>query len=167
MSPVKNQGLCGADYVFAPVATFEYLTIKNNDSLTLLSEQSLIDCDASNKGCTAGSVSNSMLYATKLGVSDGTKYVYTSGTSGKAGPCQKSYPSVWKLNNICYGNLGGQEENLQNIIYTYGPMVVTMDGSDTNLSNYKLGVFTSTKCSSSARSANLAVVRTASSSKLN
>lgn len=119
----------------------------------------LVDCDTSNRGCLSGNPGNSMVYAYKTGVADGTKYTYTSGATGKNGTCQKSYPSIWKLSNFCLVNLGGNEMYLKSIIYTYGPMAVTIDGSDPGLSNYKSGVFTSTTCSNSTKLSNLVVVR--------
>lgn len=151
--------ISAGDYAFASVATFEYWTIKNNGSLTVLSDQQLIDCDTSNAGCKSGSPLYSMVFAINNGVADGTKYAYTSGASGKNNTCLKTYPAAYFLSNFCYVNLGGDEASMKAIIYVYGPMVLTMDGSDTALTNYKSGVFTSKKCSSASKAANLAVVR--------
>lgn len=146
--------------MFAAVGTFEYWTIKNNGSLILLSEQQLLDCDTNNDGCISGDPGFTMVFAFNKGVADGTKYVYTSGTTGKNNTCAKNFKAAWTLSNFCYGGIGGQESTLKNLVFTYGPMVVVMDASDPGFTNYQSGVFTSTICSKNVTMATLAVVRT-------
>ena len=62
VTPVKKQGECGSCWSFATAATMEsqYL-LKINKSL-IMSEQQLIDCDKTNKGCRGGVMNKAYEY---------------------------------------------------------------------------------------------------------
>lgn len=53
MTPVKNQLYCGCCYAFAAVAVIEYHSKKMGLN-HLYSEQNLVDCDSSTRGCDGG-----------------------------------------------------------------------------------------------------------------
>jgi len=53
--PVKNQGQCGAAWVFATTGPLQGLTKIADETLTILSDQQLIDCVSTNgTGCNGG-----------------------------------------------------------------------------------------------------------------
>ena len=62
VTPVKQQGECGSCWSFATAATMEsqYL-LKTNKSL-IMSEQQLIYCDKTNKGCRGGVMNKAYEY---------------------------------------------------------------------------------------------------------
>ncbi|KAJ8719193.1 hypothetical protein PYW07_016749 [Mythimna separata] len=56
VSPVKNQGQCGASWAFSVVANIESQLMIHKKQTETLSEQFLIDCDEAQQGCNSGSI---------------------------------------------------------------------------------------------------------------
>ena len=69
MSPVKNQGQCGATYAFSAIAAFEGLNAIVYGNQQELSVQQVIDCTYSygNHGCAMGTMTATFSYATDKG----------------------------------------------------------------------------------------------------
>jgi hypothetical protein len=69
VSPIHNQGLCGACWAFVTVEAVEAsIHIKTNRKVHL-SVQELIDCDKkSNKGCNGGDPNSAFRYIVNSGV---------------------------------------------------------------------------------------------------
>lgn len=127
------------------------------------SDQHVLDCDKYDKGCGGGNPSNVFGFAFVTGLVQTSKYAaLTSTKTNKTNTCVKTAPIAWKLYYAGYGDLtsNGLEASLQQIVYYYGPVVVTMDASDPGLNSYKSGVYNpaATKCSSDIKKANHGVV---------
>jgi len=69
VSPVLNQGLCGADWAYAAAGAIEGLLWVQNSTVQQLSAQQLIDCSHrfGNEGCFAGTVEHAYQYVIASG----------------------------------------------------------------------------------------------------
>lgn len=77
VSPVKKQGDCGSCWAFTTVATLEAQHLIQKGTLETYSEQQLIDCDSSNKGCVGGVMSKAYEYLKTEGLMKSSDYGYT------------------------------------------------------------------------------------------
>lgn len=80
VTPIKNQGQCGACWAFTTVATIESAwAIKHNEMLDL-SEQQLVDCSSTgnykNVGCSGGRMDIAYKYVVDNGIGTEANYPY-------------------------------------------------------------------------------------------
>lgn len=92
MTPVENQGGCGACYSFASVAATEIAYMKQQGTTKgkkIFSKQEMVDCGPTTnyylKGCRGGVLSSAYSYLDTFGIGLATDYPY-SGTQNK---CRK------------------------------------------------------------------------------
>lgn len=116
VTPIKNQGLCGACWSFSTVSAIESIVAINHGQLMLLSEQQLVDCSSSH-GCRGGYIIETLDYIDKNGLCSG-KYQY----HGSEGSCNKCNPIV-KLND--YRTVSGEKWMLQAL--QTGPIIVEIN----------------------------------------
>lgn len=144
-------------------ATSKKNSTKNGTPALIFSDQHVLDCDTYNKGCDGGNPSYVFYFAYVTGLVQNSKYAaLTSPTTKKVNSCNTKAPIAWRLYYAGYANLTqqGLETSLKEIVYAYGPVVVTIDASDPGLSSYKSGVYAPAagKCSSNIGKSNHAVV---------
>nr|ACH48000.1 silicatein A2 [Latrunculia oparinae] len=148
VTKVKDQSQCGASYAFSAVGALEGANALATGSLSVLSEQNIIDCSVpyGNHGCKGGN----MLYA--------FKYIIANDGLDVA----KSYPFQGKQQSCVYddqdtgGKISGMvrikqgsESDLIGAVANVGPVSVAIDGSSNAFRFYASGVYDSSRCSSS------------------
>ena len=84
VSPVKNQGQCGACWAFSVTGAVEGAYAIATGALRSLSEQQLMDCDIQNSGCQGGNQANGFSYVfSNKGLDTEKEYTYDGGND----PC--------------------------------------------------------------------------------
>ncbi|EAN31015.2 Papain family cysteine protease family protein [Theileria parva strain Muguga] len=133
VSKIKNQGLeCGSCWAFASVSSVESLyKIYRNVTLDL-SEQELVDCETSSKGCEGGFGDTALKYIQNKGVSTDSEIPYL----GKKNNClvksiDKTYINYF---TIAYG----QDVLKKSLVIS--PTIVYIAASN-DLSMYQAGVY--------------------------
>lgn len=150
VSPIRNQGMCGACYAFAASeAVAASLRINSDNRIHLnLSVQELLDCDTIiNKGCNGGDPSISLRYVYNHGLSEWTDYNYVAKdyqtcradfTSSTTRVFIKGVIGITSLRNIL----------IKRFLISLGPIVTGICGTDESFLFYKNGIFDNSKCCS-------------------
>jgi C1A family cysteine protease len=139
VTPVKNQGSCGACWAFSTTGCMEGAIAIAHGSLVSLSEQQLIDCSWSygNLGCNGGLMDNAFKYAETHGLCTEAAYPYTA----KDGTCHSS-----KCSASPYTHLKGftdvqHNENALGASVDIGPVSVAIEADQPAFQMYSGGVF--------------------------
>lgn len=140
MTPVRQQGACGACWAFATTAALESAWLIKNQNPGHLSPQHLIDCVNPSFGCEGGITYDAYVYLLKkkIGIAQEREYPYIQDE----GRCERKN-SKWRLRNIKIAN--DSDMSIMNILRG-GPLVTHIDAK--NLLLYKRGIFNGI-CSSS------------------
>jgi len=127
VTPVKNQGSCGACWAFAAVGAYESAYAITNNQWAYVSEQELLECTFADANCITGAWhQQAFLYMQYLGLIDSDRYFYT----GVKGACTANFPREYFVLNWGYV---GQSDNkvtelipsdaaLKKAIRQYGPV---------------------------------------------
>lgn len=143
--PVQNQGLCQCSYAFATVGAIEgQLSLLGNNSK--LSEQEVVDCARHYLffvipivlGCNGGDDFAVYDYARKYnGLTTADIYPY----QGKVNRCQTNRPKVQGSRVKSFVNVPADEEAMKQILFTRGPLYVTIYASPA-FASYTSGIYT-------------------------
>ncbi|XP_062136441.1 cathepsin L-like [Drosophila sulfurigaster albostrigata] len=135
VTEVKNQRHCGSCWAFAAVATLEGQHFLKTGRLVALSEQNLIDCSTSDKGCRYGSKLSALTYVKKNhGLDTQKSYRYRA----KQMHCQFKKSHVGAIVKGIVNVKRNSESALAAAVATKGPIAVSVDG--THMQHYKSGV---------------------------
>ncbi len=150
VTPVRNQGGCGACWAFGTVGVMELaLLIQQNKSVDL-SEQYLISCNTSSWGCAGG------WWAHDLHTSKGGKNGNAPGAvlesdkpySATNGSCSVAYNHPYKLSEWHYikdANSVPSVDQIKGAIYNHGPVATAICSQ--GWGSYKSGVYSNdNKC---------------------
>ncbi|XP_029919247.1 cathepsin L1-like [Myripristis murdjan] len=145
VSPVQNQGYCGSCWAFSAVGALEGQMKKKTGSLIPLSPQNLVDCSTNdgNNGCCGGFMTSAYKYIIENGGIDSEQsYPYEE----KRGKCR--YTSEGKAGE-CFGFQvlpQGDENILQYIVATVGPISAAINANLRTLHFYEGGVYNDPDC---------------------
>ncbi|NWI90170.1 CATS protein, partial [Pitta sordida] len=145
VTPVKNQGACGACWAFSAVGALEAQWKLKTGTLVSLSAQNLVDCSGmyGNKGCAGGFMTEAFQYIIdNRGIESDLSYPYTAqngtchyNSSASAASCSR------------YVELpGGDEAALLQAVATVGPVAVAIDASRPTFFLYHSGVYDDPQC---------------------
>lgn len=130
MNPVRNQGHCGSCWAFAVIGAIEgNYNIKFGNS-PRFSEQQLVDCDYSSKGCQGGSYINGSNYIIDKGIAFYNEYEYVSGESSKTETCLAPTLTMNKIledYDYCIETQNCTREKHRSLL-ARGPIMVSIDG---------------------------------------
>ncbi|XP_029918815.1 cathepsin L1-like [Myripristis murdjan] len=145
VSPVQDQGYCGSCWAFSAVGALEGQMKKKTGSLIPLSPQNLVDCSTNdgNDGCCGGYVTSAYNYIIENGGIDSEQsYPYEE----KQAKCR--YTSEGKAGE-CFGFQvlpEGDENILQYIVATVGPISAAVNANLRTLHFYEGGVYNDPEC---------------------
>ncbi|XP_015276075.1 PREDICTED: cathepsin L1-like [Gekko japonicus] len=157
VTPVKNQGHCGACWAFSATGALEALLFNKTSRLVSLSEQNLIDCSGKlgNHGCHGGYITRAFEYVRDnrgINSEDAYPYLEKEGFSCHYNP-QERAANCTSLVAVQRGS----EAALEQAVATVGPVSVAVDAHNFPFHFYKSGIFSSIFCSDVVNHAMLAV----------
>ncbi|OWF35999.1 cathepsin L1-like [Mizuhopecten yessoensis] len=146
VTPVKNQGQCGACWAFSATGSLEGQHFKKTGTLIALSEQQLNDCSTSygNQGCNGGLMDNAFRYIADNGIESEAAYPYTA----KDGVCQYDPTKVVAKCTGMVDIQANSETQLLEAVAAIGPISVAIDASHPSFQQYAGGVYDEPSCSS-------------------
>ncbi|XP_065346133.1 procathepsin L-like [Cloeon dipterum] len=154
---VKNQGPCGSCWAFGATAVVEsQYVLQTRNKLTVLSEQSLLDCETSSSGCSGGSTWNAVKFVMKHGIARDDDYPYTH-VKGKCQCKEKScsdHPEILKVLRL----RSNSEEELKMVVAFLGPVAFNFDGAVASFQQYKKGVYSASDCRGNTKNHSMAIV---------
>ena len=151
VSPVKNQGQCGSCWSFSTTGALEFCLKKKTGTMTLLSEQQLVDCSGSygNMGCNGGLMDNAFQYLESYKLEQESTYPYLAYDSS----CR--YDSSKGVMNVKgYKDVSRSDSAMQSAL-SYGPVSIAVDAGC--FQTYSSGILTPSDCGTSLDHGVLAV----------
>ncbi|XP_017868682.1 PREDICTED: cathepsin L1-like [Drosophila arizonae] len=144
VTPVKNQGKCGACWSFSATGTLEGMHFLKTGKLVSLSEQNLVDCSTTryfNRGCYGGMPDRALNYVIDNGGID-TEYSYTY--EAKQLSCRYD-PFHIGAQVAGVVRVPAGEPHLAVAVASKGPISVGIYASN-NFRNYRDGVLDDRQC---------------------
>ncbi|KAE8573687.1 Cat36 [Halyomorpha halys] len=151
VTPVKNQGSCGACWAFSTTGAIEGQLFRKTGKLVSLSEQQLMDCSTkyNNKGCKGGLMDNSFRYLKDVaGLESENSYPY----EGKDRSCRYSKNKVVAGTKVkAYTDIRSLDDSaLKSAVATVGPISIAVSAANQHFMYYRGGVFNGDTCNPSA-----------------
>jgi cathepsin L len=143
VTPVKNQGQCGACWAFSATGVLEGLYFLTSGKLVSFSEQQLVDCSTAygNAGCDGGEMNATYEYIMKYGTESEAQYPYTA-TQGK---CHYNASDVIFTPKASVNVTAMNSVALQTAVLLQ-PVTVTLDGQNEVFESYTGGIISSSSC---------------------
>jgi KDEL-tailed cysteine endopeptidase len=144
VTPVKNQGQCGACWAFSATGAIEcQYAIAHNGELNSLSEQQLIDCSVSegNLGCDGGEMDAAFEYVKKShGLCSEKEYPYKAQDGRcEASTCGTIYDPIINYTDVIKKN----EQDLENAV-AMGCVSVAIEANQLAFQYYSSGILNGT-----------------------
>jgi KDEL-tailed cysteine endopeptidase len=144
LGPVRNQGRCGACWAFAATAAIEsQLAIRPRGNMIVqLSQQELVDCDQTSRGCRGGLARNAFNYVTQNGIASWQNYPY-SFLQRQNGTCLARTTPRTAVTMTGWSQLEPHNEYDLLTQVTYAPVVVAISvgENNTDLTSYAGGLY--------------------------
>ncbi|KAK8943181.1 Xylem cysteine proteinase 1 [Platanthera zijinensis] len=141
VTPIKDQGQCGACWAFSAVAAIESINQIKSGKLVSLSEQELIDCDISgeDQGCEGGLMDTAFKFIVdNHGINSEANYPF----AGEDSSCNSKKASVSAVKISGFEDVPANNEAALLKAVTGQPVSVAIDGGDPNFQSYAGGTFT-------------------------
>ena len=140
VSPVRNQGQCGAPWAFAAVEAVESMNAIATGTLTILSLQQVIDCSSpyGTQGCNGGTTGDAFAYIVANGGLDSAADYPTTGT---AEPCDKEKEKHIVAKVAGYKHVPPNNETLLEAAVFQRPVAAAIDASSSSFLMYSGGVY--------------------------
>merc|ERR1711862_689601 len=147
VTPVKNQGFCGACWAFSTTGALEGAKFIKTGELVELSEQNLLDCDHTDLGCSGGLMDNAFKFDEKSGgLCSEEDYPYKA----KQGTCMTNCTDVpGSIVQTFLDVPPGDEAAMLAAIATQ-PISVAIQANQGIFQFYKDGVITDSSCGARA-----------------
>ncbi|XP_037439741.1 senescence-specific cysteine protease SAG39-like [Triticum dicoccoides] len=135
VTPIKDQGQCGCCWAFSTVASMEGIVKLSTGKLVSLSEQELVDCDGTDKGCEGGLMDNAFEFVVKNGgLATEADYPYT-GAEGSTCDSSTAAATITGHEDVP----ANDEASLLKAVAAQ-PVSLAVDGGDNLFRFYKGGV---------------------------
>ncbi len=143
VTPVRNQGGCGSCWAFATAAALESYQLRQNNTPGLnfdTSEQVLVSCSGAGS-CGGGYIGSASSYIRDTGLPLESCYPYTATNGSCSSACSTVFTNTYHIGSWAYVcTTAPTVSALKNALYTYGPLVTTMDVYS-DFFSYKSGVY--------------------------
>ncbi|XP_077546227.1 procathepsin L-like isoform X2 [Haemaphysalis longicornis] len=149
VTPIKNQGQCGACWAFSAVGAIEAQFFKRNHRQVRFSEQNLMDCAGrqyGNNGCNGGQMAGAFQYVRDAGGLDTeAQYPYRQSTNFQ---CQYSNSFESRQVRVTgYVRIPPRNERaLKDAVAFVGPISIGINASPQSFMFYKSGVYSDPGC---------------------
>ena len=143
VTPIKNQGDCGACWAFSTIVGLEGLYALKNGTLKTFSEQNLIDCSTNgpNTGCAGGDPEAGYDYIRMIGVEYDSDYPFIAADE----KCHKDL-SLPRYQIKGYVQVTANDSDQLAAAVAKQPVSICIDGEDPDFLSYKGGIYTSSVC---------------------
>jgi C1A family cysteine protease len=143
VTPIRDQKSCGSCWAFAATAALESVTLITLETPGVdlnLSEQVLVSCSGAGS-CGGGSIGSASSYIKNTGLPLESCYGYTGTNGNCSNACSNWQASSYRIANYSYVTTTAPTvETLKNALYTYGPLVTTMQVYS-DFDSYKSGIY--------------------------
>jgi len=144
ISPIKDQGECGACWAFSSVAVVESRAKieLNKPSYNIdLSEQDVVSCNTGGGSCSEGSESDALTHMKNTGIVKESCFAYTASNNSCSNKCSNWQNEILKVQN--YNLISASAGYIKQAVNDYGPVTVYMYVDD-DFNYYLEGIYSHT-----------------------
>lgn len=145
VTPIKDQGHCGACWAFSTIVGIEGLySIKNNHTLRNFSEQDLIECshNGNNGGCAGGDPGYGYDFIRMVGIETGEDYPFTGSDLVK---CHRNM-SLFSYQIKGYVQVTPNDSDQLAAAVAQQPVSICIDGEQSDFLLYSGGIYKGEGC---------------------
>jgi len=146
VTPIKDQGQCGACWAFSTTGSIEGVEFINTGKLISLSEQQLVDCSKAygNMGCNGGLMDNAFKYTEKYELETEAEYPYTAA----GGTCAYKATEA-EVGTSSYHDVTQDSPSQLLAAVAQQPVSVAIEADKAVFQSYTGGIITSSLCGTS------------------
>ena len=157
VTPVVNEGTCGATWAIAAVGAIESAhAIATNTTASALSVGQVTDCTPHSECCNGGEMDDAYAYAMKHGLCTAAQYPYTEN-NGTRCHCNHTKEEEGIVKIKTFVDVKGHDEDAMRAVVAKQPLTVSVEADTSVFQLYKSGIIDSPKCEDHLDHALLAV----------